>query len=155
MRVTMSPVNLSSYSHQCLLFCLGTDLVLRDPWRYIKYGFLSRFASKSVRDQIADSQGKFWSAFDAMPGWLPNTSSPIEWMHMVYLCRQHVFTHIYICTDLHLGLTRHVIRVILLGGGMFNGKGRNYRGRRDWFEAMLDAVWWPGSVSRPPKKVMF
>jgi len=54
---------------------------------------------------------------------------------------------------IRLGQTKHILRSILLNGGMFNGKGQNEEKRRDRFEEFLDAIWWPGSVGRPPKKV--
>jgi hypothetical protein len=54
---------------------------------------------------------------------------------------------------MNTGQIKHILRLILLNGGMFNGKGEMDERRQDRFETFLAAVWWPGSVSRLPKKV--
>ncbi|KAF8480610.1 hypothetical protein JB92DRAFT_2766223, partial [Gautieria morchelliformis] len=107
----------------------------REPWRFIKYSFLAHFTSQAMRDEIAVQHGKCWSAFDALPGWIPSLSSPLEWMHMVYLC-----------------LVKHLLKGILLNGGMFNSNYNDVDPPLQRFEEILNAAWWPGSVSRPPKK---
>ena len=59
----------------------------------------------------------------------------------------------YTATNKPIGLVQHLLKNILLKGGMFNSSAREGGHVQDRFEEILDAVWWTGSVSRPPKKV--
>lgn len=68
----------------------------------MKYAFRARNADPLERNEIADKRGARWSALNELPGWMPARDSRLEFMHATFL-----------------GLTKHVVQEILVGGGLF------------------------------------
>ena len=87
------------------------------------------------RIEIADTRGARWSALDNLPDWMPGRDCPLEFMHAGLL-----------------GEVKYVVQGILIAGGMFTARGRQHK-PLELFDEFLESVWWPGSISRPPKQV--
>ena len=64
---------------------------MRDDRRFLKYAYRWKDANPEEREKIETDRGVSWSTFAALPGWLPARDSPIDFMHAVFLGREHPF----------------------------------------------------------------
>lgn len=98
---------------------------------------MARDADQLERVEIADKRGVRWSALDELPGWLPARDTPGEFMHGTFL-----------------GEVKHLVQDIHIGGALFVTP---IRGDKPLvrFDEFLCSIWWPASITRPPRKVRF
>lgn len=73
------------------------EVIYREEERFLKYAFRARYANAETREEIADERGVRWSSLDLLPGWLPVTSTPTEFMHAAFL---GAFNRHLACKDL-------------------------------------------------------
>ncbi|KAI0372088.1 hypothetical protein BV20DRAFT_1034933 [Pilatotrama ljubarskyi] len=111
-------------------------LSYRDKARFLKYAFRARDADADVREEIAEERGVRWSSLNVLPGWLPVTNTPTEFMHAGFL-----------------GEAKHVVQGILVAGGMLVKRSRSDNPLKK-LEAWVDACWWPASAGRVPKGLL-
>ncbi|KAJ2994175.1 hypothetical protein NUW54_g7598 [Trametes sanguinea] len=117
--------------------CFDPDhLEYRDENRFLKYAYRARDADPITREEIAEERGVRWSALNALPDWLPVTSTPTEFMHAAFL-----------------GEAKHVVQGILTVGGMFAKRNRHHHPLKQ-FEEWIDDLWWPGTAGRLPKGLL-
>jgi hypothetical protein len=70
---------------------------LRDDWRYIKYAYRARDADPNVTEEIFVRRGIQWFPLTLLPGWLPSSSSLIDFMHCIFLCTRLIFILLLWC----------------------------------------------------------
>lgn len=71
---------LPSFLARLILLCVDYDA--RNPWRFLKYAFVSHECeTEEHREEIAEKRGVRWSSLNTHPDWLPNRDSPFDPMH--------------------------------------------------------------------------
>ncbi|KAF7347283.1 hypothetical protein MVEN_01483500 [Mycena venus] len=105
----------------------STKLTARDPWRYLKYAFRAREASKEVAEEISRRRGVRFSVMNNLPNWLPGVSGLFDLMHCIFGA-----------------LIKHIVKNVLYKTGMIDANA----GRK--LEEFFARLIWPPSVSRLP-----
>ncbi|EJF67325.1 hypothetical protein DICSQDRAFT_46259 [Dichomitus squalens LYAD-421 SS1] len=151
----------ASHSHKTHLcgYCkvvhadLNTDagydcekFTLRDDWEMLSASFRAKTAtSKAERKRILDKTGKQYSVMDELTGWLPVSTSAIDFMHNYY-------DTLSSCTilsttrtdDAFRGMASHMFNELLIGGYLLDADG--------WckLQAAVNSIQWPSGIGRLP-----
>lgn len=134
------------------LMCLSLGFKLREDWRYIKYAFRAKDKNSKISDEIFAKRGIRWTPISGLAGWLPSNSSPIDFMHCVFLCKCFQLSPLHSIAYKIVGMVKNLVKVILYTNGMLNvcTDGHNPLSR---LEKFYRQVVWPASVGRLPPSV--
>lgn len=63
----------------------STAVEIKSDYLLLRHAFASRDTSDARKSDILKNYGMRWSALNTIPGWLPRTKSPVDFMHNVFL----------------------------------------------------------------------
>ncbi|TBU31210.1 hypothetical protein BD311DRAFT_132047 [Dichomitus squalens] len=106
------------------------NFTLRDDWEMLAASFRAKqVTSKKKRKEILDETGKRYSVMDELTGWLPVSTSAIDFMHNFY------------------GMASHMFKEILIGGYLLDADG--WRRLQD----VVNSIQWPSGIGRLPSNL--
>ncbi|KAL1949361.1 hypothetical protein VTO73DRAFT_8242 [Trametes versicolor] len=103
---------------------------LRDDWETAANSFRAKDApTKAALKRLVNETGKRYCIFDELPGWLPVSTSAVDFMHNFY------------------GIAAHMFKEVLLGGYLINADG--WRKVQD----TINSIQWPSGIGRLPNNL--